>query len=288
MDNLSYTIKEVPLADIVFPSEEMRSQVSFEGLDELSRSIRHVGLLNPISVRPKGDKFELIAGFRRTKACEQAGLLTVPARIFNSSDNIADLQKAHENLFREDVNPLDEGSYYKLLIEKHNWQLQDLAAAVHKSTSYVSRRINLVNCPEDIQQAMKDGKINLSVAEELIKIQDEAQRARLLYLVIENGATVEIVRSWRVQSEIENNFKKPPVYVENNGEATGLPGDPTKMGNLSDDQGPMIKLTESVEAFRICHACLTKTKEAEAKLLILCPNCAKSIESFMPGAKQGA
>jgi ParB family chromosome partitioning protein len=286
MSDLGYIIKEIPLTDIIFPVEEMRSQISFEGLDELSRSIRKVGLLNPISVRPKDDKFELIAGYRRTKACEMAGLATVPARIFNSTDDIADLQKAHENLFREEVNALDEGSYYKLLIEKHNWTLQDLAAAVHKSDSYVSRRMKLVGCPDDVKQALQDRKINLSVAEELIKIPDLQARARLLYLVIANGATVDIVRTWRVQYEIDNNFRKPPIYVGTEEIPAGTPGDPNSMGNLTDDKGAMIQLTESVEAYRVCHACLNKTLEKDARLLILCPTCAGAIESFLPGSKE--
>ena len=283
--SVPYIIKEIPLSDIVFPANEMRTQVCLEGLDDLSRSIRQVGLLNPISVRPKDGKFELIAGFRRTKACEMANMPTVPARVFNSSDNIADLQKAHENLFREDVNPLDEGTYYKLLLTKHNWVLQDLALAVHKSVSYVSRRVSLVECPDDVKEALKEGKINLTVAEELTKIPDPTARIRMLYLVIQNGATADVVRTWRIQYETEqyyHNAKKD----ENAGAAPGTPPiDPTKMGMLTDDKGPDYSLEETVQRFRICHSCLAKVDETLARLLILCPTCAKSIETFLPGGR---
>jgi ParB family chromosome partitioning protein len=278
-----YIIKEIPLADIIFPQEEMRSQISFEGLDELSMSIRQLGLMNPISVRPKGDKFELIAGYRRTKACEMAGMPAVPARVFESSDDIADLQKAHENIFREEVNALDEGNYFKILLEKHSWKLSDLALAIHKSTSYVSRRVSLGECPDDVKQALKDGKINLSIAEELTKVKDSGSRSRLLFLVIQNGASVDVVRQWRIQYEMEQNYKRPAAYVEGQKDENGNVIDTTKPFDLAQDPGPQYSLEEKVNVFRVCHSCLNKTAETEAKLLVLCPTCAKAIESFLPG-----
>lgn len=278
-------IKDVPLSDIVFPSGEMRSQVSMEGLDELSRSIRQLGLMNPISVRPIGDKYELIAGFRRTKACEMAGMLTVPARIFTSTDEIADLQKAHENLFREEVNTLDEGSYFKLMLGKHNWKIADLALAVHKSPGYVSRRVALTESPDDVRDALRDGKINLSVAEELTRIPDVDARRRIMYLVINNGATVDVVRNWRIQYESSVNMTPPPVYAGPDG-AGNMPGaDPNVPGNLTDFRGPQVALEETVKRYHVCHSCLTKVDEAAAKLLILCPDCNAAIAPYLAGAK---
>jgi len=278
-----YIVKDIPLSDILFPNEEMRSFVAFEGLDELSRSIRQLGLLNPITVRPKGAQYELIAGFRRTKACEMAGMLTVPARVINSDDTTADLQKAHENIFREDVNALDEGSYYKILLAKHNWKLQDLATVVHKSLSYVDRRVRLTECFEDVREALKDGKINLSIAEELGKIKDEATRRRLLYLCVVNGATVDVVRSWRVQSEIMNNQGMQQQEGGAPIDPNAPPVDPGKMGKLTDDHGPEFQLNETIKQFRICHSCLARVDAEKAKLLILCEECATAIEPHLAG-----
>lgn len=281
--SVPYVVKDIPLSDILFPAEEMRSVVAFEGLDELSRSIRQLGLLNPITVRPKGNQYELIAGYRRTKACEMAGMLQVPARVIQSDDTTADLQKAHENIFREEVNALDEGAYYKLMLVKHNWKLQDLATVVHKSLSYVDRRVRLTECFEDVREALKEGKINLSIAEELGKIKDEATRRRLLYLCVVNGATVDVVRSWRVQSEIMNNQGIQPgtdgLPVDPNAPAT----DPSKMGNLADDRGPQFTLNETIKQFRICHSCLDKVDVEKAKLLVLCEKCAAAIEPHLAG-----
>jgi len=283
MNSLGFTITEIPIGDIVFPDGEMRSQVSFEGLDELSRSIRHLGLMNPISVRPKGNKYELIAGFRRTKACEMCGMVAVPARVFESTDDIADLQKAHENIFREEVSPLDEGGYFRLMLQKHNWKVEELALQVHKSPSYVARRISLGDCPDDIKEALKDAKINLSIAEELTRIRDAGARARLLYLVIQNGASVDVVRSWRVQYEVDAGLRANAATVAGGG-PPGTPGvDPARPFLAGQDPGPQFSLTEQVQQWRVCHACLNKVDADKAKLLVLCPECAAIIEAKLPG-----
>jgi len=284
--NVPYVIKDVPLSDIIFPPEEMRSGVTFEGMDELAMSIRKHGLIQPITVRPKGDKYELIAGYRRTKACEMCGMVTVMSRVIESSDELALLQKAAENLFREEVNAFDEGGYLKLILEKNNWKIQDLASAINKSEGYVSRRIKLQSCYVDVREALKDGKINLSIAEELARIQDETTRKRILYLVINNGATVEVVRGWRVQYEMQKNIDGP-VWNPETGLTEGQPGnDPSKPGALVDDHGPQIELNETSNVFRICHSCLAKIPEKDAKLLIMCPDCCGAIEPYLGGAQK--
>lgn len=276
-----YVIKDIPLSDILFPQEEMRSGVEFEKLDELARSIRQCGLMNPISVRVKGDKFELIAGFRRTKATEMNGSVTIAARIFTSDEKLADLQKAHENLFREDVNPVDEANYMKVIMEKNQYKLPDLAALLGKSESYVHRRLKMLEGSELVREALKDGKINLSIAEELMRVKIDEERNRLLYLVINNGATVDVVRSWRIQTEMTRNGQAPATYDQNHQNADGTPYDPSKMGLLLDDQGPQVQLNETVKMLRVCQCCLAKTEEENARLLILCPKCAGAITPYL-------
>lgn len=282
--NVPYRTQMIPLADLIYPAEEMRSQVTFEGLDELAKSIRQLGLLNPITVRSKGGKWELIAGFRRSKAAEMCGWMEIPANIVEVADGQADLQKAHENIFREQVTPLDEGRYYQTILQKHNWDIQTLAAAVHKSPSYVSRRIGLDAVPDDIKQAMQEGKISLSIAEELARIKDDTARVRMLYLVVQNGATVEVVRGWRIQYETDLHFRGTPPPDGAAAADAAAQADRTKMGKLVDDAGPEYSLTESVQKWRYCHSCLAKTPEEQARLLVLCETCGQALERMLPGA----
>lgn len=278
---ITYKIKEVSVSDIIFPKDELRTRIIFENLDELARSIRTVGLLNPLTVRVHGDKYELIAGFRRLKACEIVNLATIPCRVVDSDDNTADMQKLHENIFREDINPVDEGNFFKRLLVKNNWRIIDLAAQIHKSPSYVSRRVQLTEADPYIVNALQDNQINISIADELSKIDDPDTRHRLLHYAIHSGATVETVRSWRVQYEIDQvNF--PPQHIESqNGDhkTTPPPVDPiTKMG---EDPGPTKQIEERVIETRPCFSCLAKVDTRDVFVMYLCADCKRSIEKAL-------
>jgi ParB family chromosome partitioning protein len=281
MTESPFQITEISINDIIFPANEMRTSMVFEDLDELARSIKLVGLLNPVSVRPKDEKYELIAGFRRIKACEILGMITVPCRIINSSDAIADLQKAHENIFRENINPVDEGRYFKILLEKHDWKLIDLAAQLHRSPAYISRRITVTESDPYISQALKDLKINLTVCEELNKITNENSRRRLLGYCIQSGATADVVRSWRVQANLEN---LPPPEKEvikidpNTGEKIA---EKATIPSLNEDNGPERELSETVHEYRTCYVCLAKIDVENVSTLFLCPTCKNTIEKVL-------
>ena len=282
-NSVPYLIKDIAINDVVFPQLEMRSNVSFEGLDELARSIRQVGLLNPITVRPLGDKFELIAGFRRLKASEIVGKSSITCRVIDSNDDISELQKIHENLFREEVNPLDEGIYFKALIAKHSWKLSDLSVMLHKSQSYVSRRITLTESDPVISEAVKDGQINLSVAEELNKINSEKSRAFYLGHCINHGATVDVVRSWRIQAnmDLSQPSEREIIHIDPN---TNTPiTDPQILQKLNGESGPVMELIETVREFRYCTGCSGKTDTKDIFTAHFCPHCKEIFEKSLKG-----
>jgi ParB family chromosome partitioning protein len=285
--DLPFKIIEIPIADIIFPESEMRTGITMEGLDELARSIAQCGLMNPITVRAKEGKYELIAGFRRTKAHEMLGRLSVPARVFNSDIEMADIQKAHENLFREEVSPLDEGLYIKTIMSKHNWSLEQLAVSLHKTPGYVKRRLALLDFPEDVKEALKDGVIVVGMAEELAKISNEAVRLRLMGLVINNGASIDVVRRWRIDSEINNVPQQAAPMIGVEGGALIQPSEQVGAIDLKKYYGPNVALEETCTKYHICHICVKKVDENEAKLLILCPDCNAVIqEQLTKGGEQ--
>lgn len=278
---INYKITDVSVSDIVFPKDELRTKIYFENLDELARSIRTVGLLNPLTVRTFGDKYELIAGFRRLKACEIANYAVVPCRVVESDDTRADLQKLHENMFREEVNPVDEGNFFKRLLIKNNWRIVDLSCQIHKSNSYVSRRIQLTEADPLIVGALADGQINLSIADELNKIDDPATRSRLLHYVIKSGATVDTVRMWRVQYEIDRDSFPPtpttPVKDGGNGPAMPKP----EIAGLNNVPHADRKIEETVIETRPCYSCLAKTDTRDIFTLFLCADCKKVFETAL-------
>jgi ParB/RepB/Spo0J family partition protein len=277
-DLIQYTIQDISVADIIFPKDDLRSQIAYEDLDELARSIRSVGLLNPISVRKIDNKYELIAGYRRLKACEICGFAVIPARILISNDTQADLQKLHENMFREEVNPIDEGNFFKRLLIKNNWRIVDLAVQIHKSAAYVSKRIQLTDSDPLVVQALKDGQINISVADELIKIDDPDTRARLLHYAIKSGVTVDTVRSWRVQYDIDN-VPAGPVYQGD--QPPGLKGSDLAeqiVTKFNEQVPPTRKIEERVIESRPCYACSRSFDTRDIYVLYLCPDCKSTIE----------
>ncbi len=277
-DIINFKIVDVSVSDIVFSKEELRSKIFYENLDELALSIRSVGLLNPLTVRQAGDKYELIAGFRRLKACEMANYAVVPCRVVVADDSRADLQKLHENMFREEVNPIDEGNFFKRLLIKNNWRIVDLSCQIHKSNSYVSRRISLTEADPLIVGALSDGQINLSIADELNKIDDPATRARLLQYVINSGATVDTVRMWRIQYEIDRDSFPPAPSVP--GAGNGGSPDPAvqQMPGLNNVPHPDRKIEEHVIETRPCYSCMAKVDTRDIFTLFLCPDCKQVFE----------
>jgi len=278
---INYRIEEVSVSDIVFPKDELRSRIFFENLDELARSIRTVGLLNPLTVRPAGDKYELIAGYRRLKACEIANLAVVPCRVVESDDTRADLQKLHENMFREEVNPVDEGNFFKRLLIKNNWRIIDLSVQIHKSPSYVSRRIQLTEADPMIVTALADGQINLSIADELSKVDDPDTRSRLLHYAIHSGATVETVRNWRIQYEMDN-IAFPPQPIAAVGSDPDSPIPPVApICKFGEEPYPTRKIEETVKESRPCFSCMKDIDTRDLYTMYLCPTCRTAIEKAL-------
>jgi len=275
---ISYKIEEISVSDIIFPKEELRTRIFFEDLDELARSIRTVGLLNPLTVRVFGDKYELIAGFRRLKAAEIANLAVVPCRIVDSDDTRADLQKLHENMFREEINPIDEGNFFKRLLVKNNWRIVDLSVQIHKSPSYVSRRIQLTEADPLIVGALADNQINLSIADELCKIDDPDTRARLLHYAIHSGATVETVRSWRVQYEMDLHMIPPQPVDHPPADPSGHIPPVEPIAKFGNEPLPNRKIEERVAESRPCFSCMRDIDTRDIYIIYLCPICRSAIE----------
>ena len=280
-DMIGWKIQEISVGDIVFSKDDLRTHVLYEGLDELARSIRQLGLLNPITVRAVDTKYELIAGYRRLKACEICGFAVVPARIITSNDTQADLQKLHENMFREEVNPVDEGNFFKRLLVKNNWRIVDLSVQIHKSPTYVSRRINLIDADPLVVQALSDGQINLSVADELVRIDDPDTRARLLHYSIKSGATVETVRSWRVQYESELLPQPPPLTLENMQRGEEIHMNPNAAHKFGEEPPPNKKISESVIESRPCYSCFNTFDTRDIYVMYFCPQCKAAIDKAM-------
>lgn len=183
------------------PTYKVRIKIDELGIAELAESIKEIGLLQPIIVRPLEERFEVVAGHRRLLATRRLGLDPVQCLVLDAEGSEATVaQKLHENLYRVDLTPIEEAAVYAELYE----QLLDtdkVAAVAHRSRATVERRLRILEMDDRVRDALSEGKIPLGVAEELSKVSDESKRRYLLECSITDGATTDNVRRWRKDFE---------------------------------------------------------------------------------------
>jgi ParB family chromosome partitioning protein len=143
-------------------------------LQELAMSIRNQGIIQPLVVRPKGERFELIAGERRWRAAMKAGLSKVPVVVREASDHDALQLALIENLQREDLNPIEEANGYRRLQEEFQWSQEEMAEKVGKSRPAVANAMRLLSLPAEVQQEIASGNLPAGQARALLGLQSES------------------------------------------------------------------------------------------------------------------
>lgn len=167
-----------------------------ESLAELAASIRAVGLLQPILVRPKAgsaNSFELIAGERRWRASQRAGLTVIPALV-RETDDVASVEQALvENLHRQDLTPLEEAAAYKQLLDDFSMTHEQVAEKVGKTRSAITNSLRLLALPPSIQQLLADGRLSGGHARALLALTDRTTQEQLARQCANDGWTVRAV-----------------------------------------------------------------------------------------------
>jgi ParB family chromosome partitioning protein len=161
--------------DLISPSPyQPRRSFDEVKIDELAASIRNQGIIQPLVIRRKGERFELIAGERRWRAAMKAGLSDVPAVIRDASDNEALQLALVENLQREDLNPIEEASGYRRLQEEFHWSQEEMADKVGKSRPAIANALRLLSLPKEVQQEIAQGNLPAGQARALLGLPTEA------------------------------------------------------------------------------------------------------------------
>ena len=167
-------LAEIPVAAIDANPHQPRSHFDEELLGALAASIRELGVLQPILVRPTGERYQLIAGERRWRAAKRIGLQTIPALIRSVADQASLEQALVENLHRQDLNPLEEAAAYQQLVEDFHLTHDEVAARVGKSRAAVSNTLRLFQLPPSIQRMVMDGVLSAGHARALLGTPDRA------------------------------------------------------------------------------------------------------------------
>lgn len=209
---------EIAVADIQPSPYQPRREFDTAHLAELAESIRSEGLLQPIVVRRKGAKFELVAGERRWRACQQLKLRTIPVRVVEASDASSAVIALIENLQRENLNPIEEAQGYASLLRDFDLTQEAVSERVGKARASVANALRLLTLPREIQGFLQRGQLSVGHAKVLLGVEDDAQRAVLARRVVEGGLSVrqteQQVKNLRTRSASSPPTARPVAAME--------------------------------------------------------------------------
>lgn len=178
------------ITQIVPNKDQPRKLFKESELSELSDSIKQNGILQPLLVRKKGTKYEIVAGERRYQAAKLAGLVEVPVIIKDISDDEVFKLALIENLQRADLSPLEEARGYKQLIKERSLTQDEVAKLVSKSRSAVTNTLRLLDLPEEVQQFVEDGLITAGHARAILAVPSPEGRIKLAQKVVDEKLSV--------------------------------------------------------------------------------------------------
>lgn len=198
-------LRDLPLSSIEPNKYQPRDVFDEEALVSLTASIRELGVLQPILVRPAGDdRYELIAGERRWRAAKRAGLPTIPAVVRDADDEASLEQALVENLHREGLNAVEEAAAYQQLVDEFNLTQDQVATRVGKSRSAVANSLRLFQLPPSIQKLIVDGRLSAGHARALLGTPDRSFQESLAKRAADGAMTVrEVEEVVRTRGELE-------------------------------------------------------------------------------------
>jgi ParB family transcriptional regulator, chromosome partitioning protein len=182
---------EVPVAAISANPKQPRADFDEEAMSELVHSIAEVGLLQPIVVRPlPDDRYELVMGERRWRACQRAGLSVVPAIVRETADDDLLRDALLENLHRADLNPLEEAAAYQQMLDDFGCTHDDLAARIGRSRPQITNTLRLLRLSAPVQRRVAAGVLSAGHARALLGVEDIERQDSLAMRVVAEGISV--------------------------------------------------------------------------------------------------
>lgn len=204
---------QLPIGAIRANRRQPRGHVPAEATAQLTESIRVQGVVQPILVRSDGDHgYELIAGERRWRAAQAAGLATIPAIVREVEDRESLLLAVVENVAREDLSPIDEARAYSVLLDEFELSLGDVAERVGRSKPAVSNRVRLLELPDEVLALIDEGRLSEGHARAVLSVPDDADRRHLARRIVRYGLSVRSAeRAARSAGARTRKRRKPPA-----------------------------------------------------------------------------
>ena len=249
-------IKYINLSDLNLPSFQAHKHIPQEYIQEISESIKTLGVIEPLIIRSTDDGLEIVAGCVRYHASILAGLKAVPCINMTLDPKAAEILKLHENIKRIPLDHIDQGETFIMMMETFDMTEQAIAESVGKSISYVSQHISLVRLDNELTRAVKEKRISFSQARELMRVDDVSERNRLLTYCQNDGATVQVLQRW-----VQDYLRSTSLTPQSESDTPELTYD-YKNQNL----------------FRICEACGKSVEISKIRQVFYCPPCCTAIK----------
>lgn len=192
-------IQEVDINKVEPDKNQPRKTFDEDDLESLADSIKQYGVIDPLLVQDKGDYYEIVGGERRWRASKKAGLKKVPVIVREFTDEEKVLIALIENTQRTDLNPIEEATTYKRLMEEFNLTQDEVADRVSKSRPAVSNALRLLNLSDEVQQLLAERTISSGHARALLGIKDKEKQSEFANIIIDNRLSVR---------EVEREIKK--------------------------------------------------------------------------------
>jgi len=205
-----YATAEIEIAKIRFNPHQPRKEFGVQAMTELIMSIREKGVIQPITVRQIDNGFELIAGERRLRACQELGKTTVPAYIIPVSEEADMLELSLiENVQREDLNPVDEAQAYQILASTFDLSHEEIARKVGKERPTISNSLRLLNLPNVILADLRAGELSAGHARPLLTLGNSQQQINLWQKIKHDGLSVREVERLAKKIQETPSIPKP-------------------------------------------------------------------------------
>ena len=204
--------------DLISPNpKQPRRAFSDEALQSLAESIRQYGLIQPVVVQKKGGAYELIAGERRLRAAKLCGLTKIPAVVRDCAPQASAELALIENLQREDLDPVEEASAYRALIQEFGLTQEQASEKVGRSRAHVANMMRLLQLPEEIQQYLIDGVLSIGQARPLLQLKARQVQLETAARIIDqelSARQVEAMVRAMLREEPPKDAPEPDAYLE--------------------------------------------------------------------------
>ena len=208
--------------DLISPNpDQPRTTFDEEALDELATSIKELGIIQPLSLRQVGpNSYQIIAGERRYRAAQRAGLTSVPAYIRTANDTELTEMALIENIQREDLNAIEIALTFKKLIEQYDLTQERLSERIGKKRATIANFLRLLKLPAEVQLGLRDKRVDMGHARALLSIEKPSLQLKLYNEIVKNGLSVrkveELAKSYQKSAENDTEILSKKKLKYNN------------------------------------------------------------------------